>query len=620
MRLAERAVRRPSVTAIEAVPSLAALVRFSALGGSVILPLLGTATAAGGVSVRGVALATAVGVAFHVFAYVLNDLVDLPIDRTDPRRAASPLVTGAVTPGAALVLAILMLAVAASVAAQAGASALAAVAAAALGLGVYDLFGKRTPWPLLTDIVQALGWGSLVLAGAWLAGGPSPLSVALAGYVVVFIVMANGVHGAIRDLPNDARHGVRTTATMLGATVAPDGRRVIPRRVMGYAWTLQAALLVITGGAVLLADGSIAAVVPSAAAVLLLGAASRARSDADLLAPGMLHLVVALAVPIALVAGSTLPPLVAFLVATYTLPLLSHGWLPGALAWGRRRAGQAARYAVDAVLLTRPQNALAAAVAVVVGAHLGGRVDLLAEPVLRAALVAAVVVAAANVANDRVDVVEDRINRPTRPIAAGRISLRAATALAAALSAAAILLAATLGPAAATATLVLTGVALLYSGRLHGTLLVGNAVVAALSASTIVFGALVLGQASPAVAVGAAFVFLSVGSSEVLKCTADRDGDRAAGRATIATRLSTGDCLRLHAALVAALIALVLPASLAGAAPPAFFAASLAGIVVPELLVLRRLRNANDPTTVRRVLPLAKLAWFTGLAALAFLV
>ena len=36
------------------------------------------------------ALVVAVGLAFHVFAYVLNDVVDLPIDRTEPRRATSP--------------------------------------------------------------------------------------------------------------------------------------------------------------------------------------------------------------------------------------------------------------------------------------------------------------------------------------------------------------------------------------------------------------------------------------------------------------------------------------------------------------------------------------------------
>jgi 4-hydroxybenzoate polyprenyltransferase len=620
MRQAERAVRRGPLTANQAVRGIGAFVRFSALGGSVMLPQLGVASGAGEASVRSVALATAIGVTFHVFAYVLNDVADLRIDRTDPRRVSSPLVLGAVTPQVALSIALVMLLAGASLAATSGAPVLAAVGAAALGLGAYDVLGKRTRWPPLMDLIQGAGWASLLLAGAWLAGGVTPLSIALAGFIAVFIVMANGVHGAIRDLPNDTRHGVRTTASMLGAGSTPDGRRVVPGLVMAYAWTLQATLLAITSVAVVAAGGSTAAVVPAAFALLLLGAATVARSDADLLAAGMLHLLVVLTIPIALVASSAPPLLVAAILATYLLPVLSHGWLPGALAWARRRADRAAAYTRDVVLLTRPHNALAAGLAVIVGARLGGAQDALAEPGLRAALVAGLVVAAANVANDQADVVEDRINRPSRPIAAGRVSFRAAVALATGIAATASLLALTLGPAPAVATAVLTGVAFLYSIRLKGTFLVGNAVVAAMSASTIVFGALVLGVPTPAMAIGAAFVFLSVGSSEVLKSTVDRDGDRAAGRATIATRLSTGACLRVHAGLVVALLVLVLVPTPTGEAPPAFLVASLAGIVGPQLLVLARLRGATDPAAIRRVLPLTKLAWFTGLAALTFLV
>ncbi len=39
----------------------------------------------------------AVGLAFHVFAYVFNDVIDLPVDRTQPRRAGDPLVKGEVS-------------------------------------------------------------------------------------------------------------------------------------------------------------------------------------------------------------------------------------------------------------------------------------------------------------------------------------------------------------------------------------------------------------------------------------------------------------------------------------------------------------------------------------------
>jgi len=311
---------------------------------------------------------------------------------------------------------------------------------------------------------------------------------------------------------------------------------------------------------------------------------------------------------------------VALLVGVYVVPVLAHGWLPGALAWGLRGARGATRNTWDLVLLTRPHNALAAGIAVSVGAHLGGRADLLADPAVRAALVASLVVAAANVANDRADVVEDRINRPARPIAAGRVSSREAAVLAGLLAAAALSISVSLGSVPTVATLGLTALAVAYAVRLKGVFLVGNLVVAGLSASAIVFGGLVLGVGTPAVAIGATFVFLSILSSEWLKCVADRDGDRAAGRQTIATVLPVRDALHWHAALVVGLIVLVLLPSVAGVAPPVFLLAGLAGVVVPQLLVLARLRGAREPSAIRPALPLAKAAWFSGLAALVFLV
>lgn len=618
MRPAEPAILRRPLTVPEALSAVACLVRFSALGSSMTLPLVGIGAGAGSPN-DAVALALVIGTAFHVFAYVLNDVIDLPTDRTDPRRVAKPVVTGLVSPPAALGLAALMVLIALAAAAEAGGATFAAVAAAALGLGAYDVLGKRTRWPWLADGVQGLGWGSLVLAGAWSVGDMTPLASVIAAYVVVFIMMANGVHGAIRDLPNDSVHGIRTTARMLGAGVTATGDRFVPRLVLGYAWTLQAALLAITGIAIA-AGGSFWALLVSGVAVLLFAEAASARTDEDLLAGGMLHLLTGLAVPIALVAGSAPPPLIALLLAVYTLPVLSHRWLPGALAWGGRGAARAIRYTADVAQSTRPHNALAAGVAVIIGAHLGGRSDLVSEAGLRAALVAWLVVAAANIANDRADIVEDRINRPTRAIASGRISPWTATSLSLALAGAGTLLALTLGPAPAAGTLALIAVAFLYSSHLKGTPILGNVVVAALSSSTIAFGSMVLASLTPAVAFGALFVFISVASTEMLKDTADRDGDRAAGRTTLATRLSVRDSLRVHSILAAVLIALVMVLTVAGATPPTFLAPSLAGVIAPQLVILARLRSAASADAVRRVLPMSKVAWFTGLASLVFLV
>jgi 4-hydroxybenzoate polyprenyltransferase len=641
MRQAEALARRPTLALGEALGAAGAAIRISALGGTVILPVLGVASAGGDAEGAVVVLVALAGVAFHVFAYVLNDVVDLEIDRTDPRRVRSPLVIGAVDPRSALALALLMLPVAAWLTALAavvtgrtvgGSATLAALAAAAIGLGAYDVLGKRTAWPPLADVVQALGWGALVVAGASVAGGPTSLTVALTVYVVLFVTMANGVHGAIRDLPNDGRHGVRTTASLLGAQATTAGRRVVPGAVMAWAWVLQLGLVAVTAAALATVGvaspggagaGAITAILLTVLAAALLRAASRAPSDDELLAAGMLHLLVVLAVPIALVADSTQSPLVAVLAATYLLPLLSHGWLRGAVRWGQRRAIDVSVVARNFVVLTRPHNCVAAGLAVAVGAHLGGA-RLAADGVVAstaiAALVAALVVGAANVANDRADVTEDRINRPERPIAGGRVSPRAAGAFSIALAGAALVLAAILGPAAVAAAAVLAVASFAYSQGLKGTLLVGNVLVAALSASTILYGALTLAAPTTSMVLGAALVFVSVVASEIVKCVGDRDGDRAAGRATVATRLSLGACLRLHGALVGVLAVLVLVPPIVGVAPPAFLVAGLLGIVVPHATVVGRTWHAVEPAAVRPVLAIDKAAWFTGLVSLVFLV
>src|SRR5438067_7053654 len=145
-----------------------AFIRFSALGGTLILPLLGAASVGGRLPMGRMLGLLAVAVLFHAFAYVLNDVVDLPVDRTEPRRVLSPLVRGAVTPGQAVAFALGMVppAFGLTLWSAAGARALVALATAFLCLAAYDLWGKRGAFPPLTDLIQGVGWAALLLGGA----------------------------------------------------------------------------------------------------------------------------------------------------------------------------------------------------------------------------------------------------------------------------------------------------------------------------------------------------------------------------------------------------------------------------------------------------------------------
>ena len=61
-----------------------------------------------------------------------------------------------------------------------------------------------------------------------------------AGFIIVYILLVNGINGSLRDLVNDYAFGTRTTAIWLGARPLPDDRFFIPARLQIYAlfWQL----------------------------------------------------------------------------------------------------------------------------------------------------------------------------------------------------------------------------------------------------------------------------------------------------------------------------------------------------------------------------------------------
>src|SRR5437016_5971721 len=88
------------------LPALLLLIRFSALSFSIILPLLGAAVISLQLNSFQIIALISVAIAFHIFAYVQNDVFDLQVDRTEPLRRDFPLVQGTIQPRRALVIAL----------------------------------------------------------------------------------------------------------------------------------------------------------------------------------------------------------------------------------------------------------------------------------------------------------------------------------------------------------------------------------------------------------------------------------------------------------------------------------------------------------------------------------
>jgi 4-hydroxybenzoate polyprenyltransferase len=309
--------------------------RFAAVGFSLLLPLLGAASATRSAAHLDTLIAAAA--AFHLYAYVLNDVVDLRFDRLEPLRADDPLVAGRIGPGSALFVAMLQLPVAVVVTALAHPPALAfgALAVAFITITLYDLFGKRTNAPIVTDAVQGVAWAALVLFGALVSGGvAAPSTVTIAGGTFVYILMINGVHGAVRDLPSDLRGGACTTAILLGARPAgpADTALYLSRGLTVYAAILQLLLLLITGGALWAGwsayppsartwVASVYGLVAMASLVLLTLAPRRASDRWGLITVGMFHLIVSLALLIVPVAPLMTSSLAWTALVAYVVPV-----------------------------------------------------------------------------------------------------------------------------------------------------------------------------------------------------------------------------------------------------------------------------------------------------------
>lgn len=216
--------------------------RFEYLAFALLLPQIGAASAAASVTATHIAGLVAASLAFHIYISLLNDLIDLPLDRTNPGRKNYPLVKGTIKPWQAWIVTVTMIPSLIGLTVWSGGSA-AAFGAMSVTVGlmtIYDVWGKKTRVPPLIDLIQGVGFGAMALFGADIAGEVNALSWLLFAWIVAWMVLANFL-GGMRDLREDHRFGVCTTPILFG--MKHEGERLaIPRWVPGYTYALQGAM------------------------------------------------------------------------------------------------------------------------------------------------------------------------------------------------------------------------------------------------------------------------------------------------------------------------------------------------------------------------------------------
>jgi geranylgeranylglycerol-phosphate geranylgeranyltransferase len=618
------------------VDASARFVRLFSLGATFLYLLVGAGTGEGRVSAQVVVVSLLIGLAFHVFADVSNDVMDLPIDRTEKRRRASPLVRGVMSPEWALLIALAMLPLMfALVARTASSRAVWPLVAGITLIGLYNVAGKVMPIPFVADVVQGSGWAALVFAGAALAGGATRATAWAAAAVVVYIVMVNGIHGAIRDSENDQRAGAYTTALVLGAGATAEHGVVVPGTVVFVGASLQVAFgLALTGLVVAVPDevGRPAVAVASACALYALSCAALAsayRARASLrrtMKFGTWHLFL---LPAALLAATAaLMPgwMVVVACAAFLVPPLAFAWavrgssfdVPATSLAGpasRRPSHYRGRLA-GLWEMTRPGTPLAGAALVAVGVVLSEEPSALTPALM---LATALAIAAANVFNDRCDVAADTVNRPDRPLITGPTTGNDADKFVLTAAILSVLMSAVLGVEACLATSLLLVAGLFYSVALRRVAFAGQLVVAALFAAPVLYGAhLAGGGVGPQHWIAAGLIVTYVFSREVLKSVPDRPGDLAAGYHTPATVLGEPGALTVFR-WASAVFCIASLAAYAYADDAWYLVASILFAVVPALRTLYMVKGAPSLQAINAAIAFSGLVFTSGLVPLVLL-
>ena len=264
-------------------------------------------------------------------------------------------------------------------------------------------------------------------------------------------------------------------------------------------------------------------------------------------------------------------------------------------------------------VLPRPLNCLITALSVYVGAFSAG-VRWPSAAVLLAAISAALIAAAGYVSNDLKDVDIDRINRPGRPLPAGRVSRRAATLEAWLFALSGLGLAWWLGPLAGLVAGAIILCLSVYNLFLKRRAFWGNLLIGALSAAAFPYGALAAGTLGRAW-IPAGFALLFHWGREIVKDLEDMKGDRDRGARTLPLRWGRHGAIRLTAAIFSFLIAFTLLPWFLNLYGKTYLllVLSVDAALLWTLFQLHRGRAGSSDTNLSRLL---KAAMFLGLLAI----
>lgn len=188
------------------------------------------------------------------------------------------------------------------------------------------------------------------------------------------------------------------------------------------------------------------------------------------------------------------------------------------------------------IKLMRPLNGIMSVIAVWIGALIAGAPFVPDNSIILGMAAVFLISGGGMAINDFFDVEIDKLNRPNRPLASGKISKRAALSYSGILFIIGNAAAYMIGFDAFITAVIVSCLLIAYAAYLKKTILIGNLIISGLVALTFVFGGIIIGDYVPVLPL-ALLAFLSNTAREIYKTIDDALGDRKYNVNSLAIRL-----------------------------------------------------------------------------------
>ncbi len=235
---------------------------------------------------------------------------------------------------------------------------------------------------------------------------------------------------------------------------------------------------------------------------------------------------------------------------------------------------------------------VAAGLMTIAGEYIGN--DAFSFSGMRAALTICLIVAFSFAINDLSDAPADKVNSPGRPLPSARVSKLDVVLTALLLCLSGLALSVTLGLNLFLFTILLIAASVSYSFWLKGTILVGNALVALMIASVLIFGAMAAGEVTSGVLIAFGLAFSFVFCQEILATIRDEKGDRIAGVKTMAVVLGRSKSLFVFKAVALLVAPLSIMPWVFGVASKPYLVTAVLCASLPILTVALITRSHSD--------------------------